>query len=81
MVLCLVWTSQTVLCVTFQDTSVRCNGTVFTIPDSADRQLVPNRYNVAVKFTGPDLAVIGDGTGRLFILDTNNRLNFTKWKV
>ena len=56
---------------------------MFSIPDSAERQLVPNRYNMTMKFTGPELAVIADGTGRLFIVDTSNRGrdSQSKWKV
>ena len=54
---------------------------MFTIPDSVDRQLVPGKYNVSVKFVGPDLAVIGDGTGRILVVDTQNRSIHSKWKV
>ena len=65
----------------FQGTSVQCSDVVFTIPDSVDRQLVPGKYNVTVKFVGADLAVIGDGTGRVLVVDTQNRSSNSKWKV
>ena len=55
---------------------------VFDIPGSSEGRLVAGRVNVTLKFASENLAVLADGTGRLFFLSTGDRqTNEGQWKV
>ena len=57
--------SGAVYCVTVEGEPVE----VWNVPESG----LPRSYNPALIFPGDQLAVLSDGTGTLFILDTGNR--------
>ncbi|XP_052232848.1 nudC domain-containing protein 1-like [Dreissena polymorpha] len=65
------------------DTSVSVSPPVYRIPDADDRQLVPSHYAVRVHFLSADLVVIGDGAGRVHIIETGDRQtgNDVPWKT
>ncbi|XP_076449629.1 nudC domain-containing protein 1-like [Babylonia areolata] len=55
---------------------------VFDIPQAAEFRQVAGRLNVSLRFAGPQVAVLADGAGRLFLLDTGDRSRKSgQWKV
>ncbi|KAL8581126.1 hypothetical protein ACOMHN_033574 [Nucella lapillus] len=55
---------------------------VFDIPQAAEFQQTTGRLSVSLRFAGTQLAVLADGAGRLFLLDTQDRARRTgQWKV
>lgn len=56
---------------------------VFEIPQAEDIQKIPGRHNVSLSFPAPDQAVLADGGGKLYILETGPRTtdNCKVWTV
>ncbi|GAB1597442.1 nudC domain-containing protein 1-like [Argonauta hians] len=57
----------------------------FQIPNRNNLHLIPGRHNVTMKFPAPDWAVIADGAGTLYLLETGTRSRVqdtsTSWQV
>ncbi|XP_014666145.1 PREDICTED: nudC domain-containing protein 1-like [Priapulus caudatus] len=53
---------------------------VHTISDSA-RHESSSRYNVTIDFPAKDWAILSDGAGKFWVLNTGNRLKLSEWKV
>ncbi|XP_014786647.1 nudC domain-containing protein 1 [Octopus bimaculoides] len=47
----------------------------FQIPNRNNLHLIPGRHNVTINFPAPDWAVIADGAGTLYLLETGLRKN------
>ncbi|KAK7498813.1 hypothetical protein BaRGS_00009905 [Batillaria attramentaria] len=61
---------------------VECGCQVFEIPESSEYHHVPGRLNVSLCFASPHHAVLADGAGRLFLIDTGDRKHRSaKWKI
>ena len=54
---------------------------VYHIPDGACQRSVRGRVSTSVVFPSNDLCVIGDGAGKLHIIDTGPRGDSGTWKV
>jgi hypothetical protein len=55
---------------------------VFNIPDGTEQRQTAGRVNVSLRFASEQYALLGDGTGRLLLLDTGDRQNkIAQWKV
>jgi hypothetical protein len=54
---------------------------MYELPEVANRRLVPQRLNVSLSFTTDNWLALSDGTGRLYLIYTGNRLQNDTWKV
>ncbi|KAL4234041.1 NudC domain-containing protein 1 [Mactra antiquata] len=65
------------------DTSVNCSPASFTIPDASNQQLVPGHTGARLQFISEDMALVCDGAGQVYILQTQQRSNNgnVKWKI
>ena len=55
---------------------------MFDIPEASEFQQTPGRVNVSLCFASQQLAMLADGAGRLFLLQTGHRKQKSvQWKV
>ena len=72
----------TVFFLLLQNDKVDSGCRVFDIPEASEFQQTPGRVNVSLCFASQQLAVLADGTGRLFLLQTGHRKQKSmQWKV
>ena len=55
--------------------------TVVDIPEASCRRQIAERLNVSLHFPAADWLVLGDGAGRLYLIDTADRTHNDQWLV
>lgn len=68
-------------CAFLKGFSFRAPAEQYSIPDAANRRLIPDRLNVTLHFMSSNLVAVSDGTGKLFLLITGDRHEDSEWKV
>ena len=54
----------------------------FQIPGGSNQRLAPKRHNVSLSFPAAEWAVLADGAGKLYLINTGNRSDEAAvWKV
>ena len=69
------------VCCVIQETSLETPVTVFDIPEASCRRQIAERLNVSLHFPAADWLVLGDGAGRLYLIDTADRTHNDQWQV
>jgi hypothetical protein len=70
-----------IYCKFYKDNSINVCGKVGTIPDMNIQGSLTGRLNASLRFVSEDMAVIGDGAGKLFVYHTGARNSTQEWKV
>ena len=66
----------------FQGSPISSPVKVFCLPQAPDKHYNPERYNVTMSLPAEDLAILSDGSGAIYLLQTGNRQNNAQeWKV